>query len=281
LLPALGLKRIALDLILQDRALPRGGVMSIEAQARRDFLAGTASTTVFGTPALSNVSAFANSSKKLSGGEKLIPYGAVVLSDGPSADPSFRDRVVPGCQLIVPESEIKWLEQPRAPAAYPDDFLLINVVEIASRDWPEPMIPAAEEADADVVGNPVLQCFVAKAKCGLQRLGRPAFDLRFHFLGCGDLDFFARCRQNGMQFHWVADVVIVETMLDTRIRSSLIALLKLRIGAINYHVQRKMAQTPRFSGKLATKVLALLPLSLCCVVRLFLTDYRTLLPRPP
>jgi hypothetical protein len=281
--------------------------MSIEAQARRDFLAGTASTTVFGTPALSNVSAFANSSKKLSGGEKLIPYGAVVLSDGPSADPSFRDRVVPGCQLIVPESEIKWLEQPRAPAAYPDDFLLINVVEIASRDWPEPMIPAAEEADADVVGNPVLQCFVAKAKCGLQRhpafrpayetsglsldcqirlpvferLGRPAFDLRFHFLGCGDVDFFARCRQNGMQFHWVGDVVIVETMLDTRIRSSLIALLKLRIGAINYHVQRKMAQTPRFSGKLATKVLALLPLSLCCVVRLFLTDYRTLLPRPP
>jgi endo-1,4-beta-xylanase len=87
--------------------------MSIEAHSRRDFLAGTASAaalTVFGTTALSDVSAFATPSKQPSGGEKLIPYGAAVRSDALAADPSYRDAVIANCQMVVPESELKWLE---------------------------------------------------------------------------------------------------------------------------------------------------------------------------
>jgi len=87
--------------------------MSIEAHSRRDFLAGTASATalaVFGTAALSGVSAFATPSKPSAGGEKLIPYGAAVRSDALAADPSYRDAVIANCQMVVPESELKWLE---------------------------------------------------------------------------------------------------------------------------------------------------------------------------
>jgi endo-1,4-beta-xylanase len=87
--------------------------MSIEAQSRRDFLAGTASATaltVFGTAALSGVSAFATPSKPSASGEKLIPYGAAVRSNALAADPSYRDAVIAKCQMVVPESELKWLE---------------------------------------------------------------------------------------------------------------------------------------------------------------------------
>jgi endo-1,4-beta-xylanase len=87
--------------------------MSIEAQSRRDFLAGTASATaltVFGTAGLSGMSAFATPSKQSSGGEKLIPYGAAVRSDALASDPSYRDAVIANCQMVVPESELKWLE---------------------------------------------------------------------------------------------------------------------------------------------------------------------------
>jgi endo-1,4-beta-xylanase len=87
--------------------------MSLEPHSRRDFLAGTASATaltVFGTAALSGVSAFATPSKPPSGGEKLIPYGAAVRSDALAADPSYRDAVIANCQMVVPESELKWLE---------------------------------------------------------------------------------------------------------------------------------------------------------------------------
>ena len=38
-----------------------------------------------------------------------------------------------------------------------------------------------------------------------ERVGAPAFDLRFNFLGGGDTDFFYRCLRLGLQFHWVAE----------------------------------------------------------------------------
>jgi GT2 family glycosyltransferase len=202
-----------------------------------------------------------------------------------------------------------------ARAMFPDaaHFLMIDDDEIASPDWLEQMVCAAEVTGADVVGGPVLQRFVDEAKRGLQRhpafrpayeasgpvpiiygcgnclirrsvfqkLGSPAFDLRFNFLGGGDVDFFTRCRRSGMKFHWVAEAVIVETVPDTRTRPSWIALRGLRIGAINYHVQRKMAQTPWLRAKLAAKVLAMLPLSLFRAVRLFLTEPTPLIALHP
>ena len=44
------------------------------------------------------------------------------------------------------------------------------------------------------------------------RVGLPAFDLRFNFLGGGDIDFFYRCMRLGLHFHWVAEAAISETV---------------------------------------------------------------------
>src|ERR1700722_3023033 len=123
-------------------------------------------------------------------------------------------------------------------------FLMIDDDEIASADWLELMVRASEITGADLIGGPVLQNFDDEMKRGLQRhpafrpaydtsgpvpviygsgnclitrpvftgLADPAFDLRFNFLGGGDTDFFARCRQAGMKFHWAAEAVITETV---------------------------------------------------------------------
>jgi endo-1,4-beta-xylanase len=91
----------------------QGEIMSIKAHSRRDFLAGMASATaltVFGTGELSGVSAFATPSMPSAGATKLVPYGAAVRSDALAADPSYRDAVIANCQMVVPESELKWLE---------------------------------------------------------------------------------------------------------------------------------------------------------------------------
>jgi GT2 family glycosyltransferase len=193
------------------------------------------------------------------------------------------------------------------------DFLMIDDDEIASPDWLEQMVHAAEVTGADVVGGPVLQNFDDDIKGGLQRhpaflpaydksgpvpiiygcgnclikrpvfarLASPAFDLRFNFLGGGDVDFFTRCRRRGMKFHWVAEAVINETVPDNRTRPSWLALRGLRIGAINYHVQRKAARTPWSRVRLLAKMLALLPLSLVRAVRLFLIEHRALIALHP
>ena len=202
-----------------------------------------------------------------------------------------------------------------ARSIFPDavHLLMIDDDEIASRDWLELMVHAAETTGADVVGGPVLQRFDDDTKRGLERhpafrpfydatgpvpiiygcgnclikrgvferLGSPVFDLRFNFLGGGDVDFFTRCRRNGMRFHWVAEAVIVETVPDARTRASWILLRGLRIGAINYHVQRKAAATLVLRVRLAAKMLALLPLSLLRAARLYLTEHRLLIALHP
>lgn len=202
-----------------------------------------------------------------------------------------------------------------AQAIFPNatDFLMIDDDEIASPDWLEQMVQAAEATGADLVGGPVLQLFNDDSKRGLQRhpafrpaydtsgpvpiiygcgnclirravfekLGNPAFDLRFNFLGGGDVDFFTRCRRIGMTFYWVAEAVIVETVPDVRTRPSWIALRGLRIGAINYRVQRKVAETRWSRIRLAARVLALLPLSVFRAFRLFLTEWKPLIALHP
>ena len=95
--------------------------MSIEAQSRRGFLAGAASAAAlagFGTGAVSGVSAFATPSRPPVASENLIPYGAAVRSDALVSDPSYRDAVIANCQMIVPESELKWLELRPTPDQY-------------------------------------------------------------------------------------------------------------------------------------------------------------------
>jgi GT2 family glycosyltransferase len=202
-----------------------------------------------------------------------------------------------------------------ARAIFPDatDFLMIDDDEVASPHWLERMVQAAEETGADVIGGPVLQLFNDDTKRGLQRhpafrpaydvsgpvpiiygcgnclirrqafdrLGSPAFDLRFNFLGGGDVDFFTRCRRVGMKFYWIADAVIAEAVPDVRTRLSWIALRGLRIGAINYRVQRKVAETRWSRMRLGAKVLALLPLSVLRAVRLLVTEWRPLIALHP
>jgi endo-1,4-beta-xylanase len=95
--------------------------MSLEAKSRRDFLAGTASAaalTVFGTSAVSGVSAFATPSQPSVGLENLIPFGAAVRSDALASDLPYRNAVIANCQMIVPESELKWLELRPTPDQY-------------------------------------------------------------------------------------------------------------------------------------------------------------------
>lgn len=200
-------------------------------------------------------------------------------------------------------------------ATFPDatSFLMIDDDEIASEDWLERMVSAAETTGADVVGGPVLPQFDDERKRGLRRhpafapaydatgpvpviygcgncliarpvfarLGTPAFDLRFNFLGGGDTDFFWRCRLAGIRFHWVEEAVITETVPEGRTSPRWIALRGLRIGAINYHVQRKAAQTTWLRFKLTVKMLAMLPLSLFYAGRLALTEHKALIAMHP
>ena len=192
-------------------------------------------------------------------------------------------------------------------------FLMIDDDEIASPDWLERMLQAAEITGADVVGGPVLPNFDDDLQVGLGRhpafspayhasgpvsviygcgnclirrpvfvrLGAPAFDLRFNFLGGGDTDFFARCRHAGMKFHWAAEAVITETVPRSRTQAGWLALRGLRIGAINYHVQSKTARTPWSRARLIAKVAAGLPLSLFRASRLALMEQKVLIALHP
>jgi GT2 family glycosyltransferase len=192
-------------------------------------------------------------------------------------------------------------------------LLMIDDDEIASPDWLERMVNAAEATGADLVGGPVLPDFDDELKRGLrrhpafrpaydesgpvpiiygcgnclitravfERLADPAFDLKFNFLGGGDTDFFVRCRQAGMQFHWAADAVITETVPHSRTNPRWLVIRGLRIGAINYHIEVKAARTTVARAKLLAKMLAMLPLSLFRAGRLVATEHKALIALHP
>jgi GT2 family glycosyltransferase len=204
-------------------------------------------------------------------------------------------------------------ETARATFPAASNFLMIDDDEIASPDWLELMVGAAEANGADVVGGPVLQSFDDDMKRGLRRhpaflpaydtsgpvpiiygcgnclikgavfarLASPAFDLRFNFLGGGDVDFFTRCRRAGLRFHWVADAFIVETVPNSRTNPGWLAMRGLRIGAINYHVELKAARTARSRVKLLARMLGRLPLSLVRASRLFVTERKAIIALHP
>jgi GT2 family glycosyltransferase len=192
-------------------------------------------------------------------------------------------------------------------------FLMIDDDEIASTDWLQRMVGAADTTGADLVGGPVLPRFfdamLARLEnhpafcpayhksgpvpviygCGnclisrtvFEKLDDPAFDLRFNFLGGGDTDFFTRCRRAGMSFHWAADAVIIETVPESRTRSSWLALRGLRIGAINYRVELKAARTVWLRTRLLAKMLALFPLSLYRAARLYMIERQAIIAMHP
>ena len=122
-------------------------------------------------------------------------------------------------------------------------------------------------------------CLIARAV--FERLADPAFDLKFNFLGGGDTDFFVRCRQAGMQFHWAADAVITETVPRSRTNPRWLVVRGLRIGAINYHIEVKAARTTIARARLLAKMLAMLPLSLIRAGRLVATEHTALIALHP
>jgi GT2 family glycosyltransferase len=192
-------------------------------------------------------------------------------------------------------------------------LLMIDDDEIASPEWLQRMVDAAETTGADLVGGPVLPDFDDELKRGLRRhpafrpaydesgpvpiiygcgnclitrpvftkLADPAFDLKFNFLGGGDTDFFVRCRQAGMKFHWAADAVITETVPHSRTNPGWLVLRGLRIGAINYHIEVKAARSVLARAKLFAKMFAMLPLSLFRAGRLAFTEPKAVIALHP
>ncbi|MFL6792619.1 MAG: glycosyltransferase family 2 protein [Bradyrhizobium sp.] len=192
-------------------------------------------------------------------------------------------------------------------------FLMIDDDEIASPDWLELMVATAESTGADLVGGPVWPDFHDDMKrglcrhpafapayqssgpvpviygCGnclirrsvLARVGLPAFDLRFNFLGGGDVDFFYRCMRMDLRFHWAAEATISETVPQNRTHLSWLITRGLRIGAINYHVQRKATPTAWSRMKLGLKLLAALPLSLAQATQAVVTERKAIIAMHP
>jgi len=172
-------------------------------------------------------------------------------------------------------------------------ILMIDDDEIADPLWVERMIAAVRKNNVDVVGGPVLPEFPGEAvathrrhpiywpaydKSGpvrmiygsgnflirrdaLARLDNPQFDLRYNFLGGGDTDFFTRCQKAGLTSYWENDARIFETITPDRLETAWIVRRSLRIGAINYRLDRDKRQGALGTAWLAAKNAALLPVS--------------------
>jgi glycosyltransferase involved in cell wall biosynthesis len=173
-------------------------------------------------------------------------------------------------------------------------FLMIDDDEVAADDWLECLVDAAERTGADIAGGPVFPRFESAAAASLadhpafrpayaksgwvpmiygtgnclvrrtvfDRLDDAAFDLRFNFLGGGDTDFFARCRRAGFTFYWEQAAAVFEAVPPRRTQPAWLAARSLRIGAINYLVDRKGAAVAGGGVKVALKTMAILGLSL-------------------
>ncbi len=157
----------------------------------------------------------------------------------------------------------------RFPSA--EHFLMIDDDEIASPRWLDLMVRAGETSGAGIVGGPVNPTFDADVGEGMRshpvfwpiaapsgplpmiygsgnclvrrsvfgRLGLPAFDVAFNFLGGGDTDFFTRARDAGVAFYWQADALITERVPPARTQTGWVFKRGLRIGAINRRIDRK------------------------------------------
>jgi len=237
-----------------------------------------------------------------------VPVAAEFLASGKFPGLCMVEPRQGNCQAINAAFETALATFPAA-----SSFLMIDDDEIASPDWLETMVLSAETTGADVVGGPVLPNFDDDRKQGLRRhpafapaydtsgpvsviygcgnclikrpvfarLGEPAFDLRFNFLGGGDCDFFTRCRRAGFRFHWAAEAVIVETVPKNRTNIGWLVRRGLRIGAINYHIQRKAAPTVWSRAMLIATMFAMLPFSLFRAGRLVLREHRAVIAMHP
>ena len=159
-------------------------------------------------------------------------------------------------------------------------LLMIDDDEVAAPTWLDEMLRAARDSQADIVGGPVMRVFEAdpdnaaklhplfnspalpsgfvptlfgSGNCLISRrvfeaLGSPAFDLRFNFLGGGDMDFFTRCRRKGFKSYWNSAAIAVETVPVQRTATDWMIRRGVTTGVINYTIDRK--HHPHASGYL-------------------------------
>lgn len=171
--------------------------------------------------------------------------------------------------------------------------LMLDDDEIASPQWLEQMVATAEDTGAGIVGGPVMPCLEGDARPGLsrhpafvpaysqsgpvpmiygsgnclitrdtfERLGMPAFDVAYNFLGGGDTDFFTRARRAGIRAHWSEEALITETVPLARQTPRWLVARGLRCGVVNHRIERKHAAGFVGRLKIAAKSLAILGLS--------------------
>jgi GT2 family glycosyltransferase len=161
--------------------------------------------------------------------------------------------------------------------------LMIDDDELAEPGWLDTMISAARDNDCDIVGGPVLpvfgsadpahqhhpvfwpaystsgrvdmiygsgNCLITRAAFG--RLGT-FFDPQFNFLGGGDTEFFTRARAAGLRFCWTQEAVVREIVGRNRTTPAWILKRGLRIGAINYRIDRLRAASSADLAKVLAK----------------------------
>lgn len=154
--------------------------------------------------------------------------------------------------------------------------LMIDDDETADPNWLAHMVMTATQNNADIVGGPVDRIFpdnTAKAisehalfgslggqtrqvetihgsgNCLLRRsvfdaLEHPKFDIRFNFLGGGDMEFFTRCRRAGLKFWWCNEAKISEYVTPDRVSGKWLMQRSIRTGCINFMIDRVRAKTP-------------------------------------
>jgi GT2 family glycosyltransferase len=151
-------------------------------------------------------------------------------------------------------------------------ILMIDDDEIAERGWLDAMVATARGNDCDIVGGPVLPVFAegkeahrrhpvfhpaysisgrvpmiyGSGNClitrgAFERVGS-LFDPHFNFLGGGDTEFFTRARIAGLRFVWSQEAVVREIVGPERVTPAWILKRGLRIGAINYRIDRLEAR---------------------------------------
>ena len=159
-----------------------------------------------------------------------------------------------------------------AQAAFPEAefFLMIDDDEMAMPGWLAAIVATAKERNADVVGGPVVRRFdvpvpdaIARhplfisidgvtrqvdqihgsGNCLMrrrvfERMAVPPFDIRFNFLGGGDMEFFTRCKLAGMTTWWCEEAVIHEFVPAERVSGRFLTKRSIRTGSINYMVDR-------------------------------------------
>ena len=159
-----------------------------------------------------------------------------------------------------------------AQAAFPEAefFLMIDDDEMAMPGWLAAIIATARKENADIVGGPVRREFdvpVADAiarhplfvsiegvtraidqihgsgNCLMRRrvfaqMGQPPFDVRFNFLGGGDMEFFTRARRQGFSTWWCEEAVVHEFVPAERVSARFLLKRSIRTGSINYVIDR-------------------------------------------